>query len=346
MKAFRYYGSHDAKIEEIPIPEIGAYEILVAVKACGICGTDVKTYLRGHPKIRPGTVLGHEVAGVIAVSKHPRFKTGDRVVVAPYTPCLECEACKRGHYSLCENLFDTLMDPGGFAEYVRVPKRIVDQGVFNISETLDFTIATLTEPLACCVHGLEALNIQAGQSLLIIGDGPMGLLQAVLGKKLGASPIILSGMIPERLEVASRVADVVIDASKQDLAEEISQLSPGGADKVIVSVGEVSVAQNALPLVRKGGTINLFAGMPNGAQITLDVNRIHYDEIKVLGTFGFSPKNFKRALDWLASGGLSVSGLITSTIELDDVLKGIKAAARYEGVKTIVLTSDAKESAG
>jgi len=336
MKAFRYYGAHDAKIEEIPVPEIGLEEILVAVKASGICGTDVKTYLRGHAMIPPGTVLGHEAAGVVAASQHPMFKRGDRMVVAPYAPCLECETCHRGHYSLCENLFATLMDPGAFAEYIRVPKRIADKAVFHIPETLDFAIAALTEPLACCIHGLDALDIQAGQSLLVIGDGPMGLLQALLGKAFGASPVIMSGMMPERLKIAREVADIVFDASKQDLAEEFSRLSAGGIDKVMVSVGDVAVAQDVLPLVRKGGAINLFAGMPKGAQITLDANRIHYDEIKILETFGFSPENFKRAEDLLASGRLSISRLVTSIIGLDDVLAGIEAAARYEGVKTIV----------
>ncbi len=336
MKAFRYYGSRNAKFEEVPIPEIGPDEILVAVKASGICGTDVKTYLRGHPLIPPGTVLGHEAAGVVETSQHPKFKPGDRVVVAPYAPCLECATCQRGHYSLCENLFATPMDPGAFAEYIRIPKRILDQSVFHIPETLDFAIAALTEPLACCVHGLEALDVQAGQSLLVIGDGPMGLLQATLGKAMGADPVILSGMMPERLKIAREIADVVFDVSKQDLTEEIARLSKGGIDNVIVSVGDVAVAQDALPLVRKGGTINLFAGMPKGSQITLDANRIHYDEIKVLGTFGFSPGNFKRALDLLASSELSISRLITSTIQLEDVLEGIEAAARYEGVKTII----------
>ena len=274
MKAFRYYGPRDVKLEDIPVPEIGEDEVLVAVKASGICGTDVKTYLRGHPKIPPGVVLGHEVAGVVEVSQHQKFKAGDRVVVAPYASCFKCTTCQRGHYSLCENLFEAYMDPGGFAEFVRVPKRIVEKGTLIIPDNLDFSFAALTEPLACCVHGLEALDIQKGQSLLIVGDGPMGLLQAALGRHLGASPVILSGITSDRLLVAQELADIVIDTAKNSVSEEIFSISPKGIDKVIVSVGEVSVAQASLPLIRKGGAINLFAGMPKDSQIYEKSKRI------------------------------------------------------------------------
>ncbi len=336
MKAFRYYGPGQAAVEEIPVPTIGPDEILVDIQACGICGTDVKTYLRGHAKIPPGAVLGHEMAGIITASNSPKFSPGQRVVVAPYAPCLTCETCQRGHYSLCDNLFTTFPEPGGFAETLRVPKRIVEQGVFPIPEGLDTITATLTEPLACCLHGLEAINVQAGQSLLIIGDGPMGLLQAILGKEMGADPVILSGATPHRLAYARQIADIVVDASTTDLAAVIGYVAPGGVDKIMLSVANEGIIQSAFPLLRKGGAINLFAGMPGDSIVTLPTNRIHYDEITVTGTFGFWPEHFERALALLASGTLIAPGFITGTVGLEGVEEALKAAGGYEGIKTIV----------
>lgn len=337
MKAFRYYGPGQAEIEETAVPEIGTGEILVSIKACGICGTDIKTFKRGHAKIPPGAVLGHEMAGEVIASKTAKFTVGQRVVVAPYAPCLACSTCQRGHHSLCENLFDTFPDPGGFAETLRVPERIVKQVVVPLPDHLDYATASLTEPLACCLHGLEAIGVQAGNSLLIMGDGPMGLLQAILGRALGASPIILSGMTPQRLELARTLVDVVVDVSTTGLVEAVKGVLPKGVDRVMVSVANVAVAETAVSLVRKGGAINLFAGMPPNAAITLDMNRIHYDEIKLTGTFGFGPDHFHQALDLLTSGKLDLSGFITNRVALSDVKQAIISAGRYEGIKTVVL---------
>ena len=336
MKAFKYYGPGQAQVEEIPTLTIGPDEILVDIQACGICGTDVKTYLRGHAKIPPGAVLGHEMAGIITASNSPRFSPGQRVVVAPYAPCLTCETCQRGYHSLCDNLFTAFPEPGGFAETLRVPKRIVEQGVFPIPDGLDTITATLTEPLACCLHGLEAFDVQARQSLLIIGDGPMGLLQAMLGKEMGADPVILSGATPHRLAYAHQGADVVVDASTTDLAAVIAESAPGGVDKIMLSVASKKLIQAALPLLRKGGAINLFAGMPGDSTVALPTNRIHYDEIAVKGTFGFWPEHFERALALLASGTLIAPGFVTATVTLDHVETAMKAAGGYEGIKTVV----------
>lgn len=337
MKAARYHGPRSITIESLPEPICGDGEVLLTMKACGICGTDVKTYIRGHPLIPPGSVLGHEVAGVVVETQHPDFAIGDRVVVAPYAPCLSCEACRRGHYSLCENLFESSMDPGGFAEMVRVPRRIADQALFKLPDHLDFMTASLTEPLACCIHGLEALDLRAGQSLLIMGDGPMGLLQAVLGKALGASPVILSGITPHRLDFARQVADVVIDVSAQNLTSELNHRTPYGPEQIIVSVGNADVVQEALQLVAKGGAVNIFAGMPKDAMLTLPVNRIHYDEIRILGTFGFGPQHFRQALDVLTQSDNALKDMFTHTASLDGIEDALQASSRYEGIKGVVL---------
>jgi len=337
MKALKYYGPGKVELDRLPTPTIGPGELLVSVKACGICATDVKTFVRGHPKIAPGAVLGHEVVGEIIAGGEAGFAPGDRVVIAPYAPCRSCRACRQGYFSLCDHLFESSLDPGGFAETVRVPQRIVEQGLLHLPETLDLVTATLTEPLACCLHGLEALQLQAGESLLIIGDGPMGLLQAIAGRSLGAKPVILSGLTPLRLEMARTLADVVVDISQTDLAEVVTATVPGGVDKVIVSVGDVGAAQAAFPLAGKGGAINLFAGLPANTTLPLDASRIHYDEIRVLGTFGFGPAHFRQALALLTQNPTLFSRLITTTISLAEVKEALTAAARYESIKTVVV---------
>jgi L-iditol 2-dehydrogenase len=335
MKALRYYGPSKVAVEEVPSPLISEGEVLVSMKSCGICGTDVKTYVRGHPLIPPGSVLGHEIAGVVTATEHPNFKIGDRVVVGPYAPCMDCMMCRRGHFSLCENLFQASLDPGGFAEMIRVPRRIADQVLFKIPDGLDFDVAALTEPLACCVHGLEALDFQRNQSLVIIGDGPMGLMQAALGKALGASPVVLCGMTPNRLEFAARVADHIIDSSKQNVEAILRDLLPVGPEKILVSVASVDLVQQALMLVGKGGAVNIFAGMPKDATFAMPVNRIHYDEVRVVGTFGFGPQHFRQALDLLVGNTLPLQGFITRKVDLDGVEAALQAAQRYDEIKVV-----------
>lgn len=338
MKALKYYGPGTAEVEDIPVPTAGPGEVLIAVRACGVCATDVKTFVRGHPKIRPGSVLGHEIAGIVAeVDGVEGLHPGERVAVAPYVPCGACPQCERGHFSLCERLFDVLVEPGGFSEFLRVPSRIVAGGLLPLPDGTSFVEASFAEPLACCLHGLEMLGVREGESLLIVGDGPMGLLQAELGRLFGAKPIILSGMIPERLAGAARIADIVIDAQREDVAEAVRRATGGGADRVMVSVGEAAVAQSALALVRKGGAINLFAGMARDAQLTVDVNRIHYDEITILGSFGFGPEHFRRALELIAGRQVSVRELVTATVPLTGVKAALEAAAHHRGIKTVVV---------
>ncbi len=321
----------------MPIPTIGPGELLVSISACGICGTDVKTYLHGHAKIPPGAVLGHEIVGIVAASNSPRFSVGQRVAVAPYAPCLTCETCQRGYYSLCERLFDLFPEPGGFADLLRVPERIVAQGVLPIPDQLDDLSATLTEPLACCLHGLKALDLHPGQSLLVIGDGPMGLLQVMAAKQMGIAPIILSGMTPHRLAFARQIADVVVDRSLENLADVIASTIPGGVDKILVSVANEAVAVAAISLLRTGGGINLFAGMPHSTTITLPTNRIHYDEIRILGTFGFWPSHFQQALAMLSTPDFVLPGFITHTVHMDGIKDALLAASRYEGIKAVMV---------
>ncbi len=341
MKSVKYFGPGSLKVEEVPVPKVATGEVLVAVEACGVCATDVKTFLRGHPKIKPGTGLGHEITGIIKEAPGSNtWRPGMRVTVAPYVPCGTCTQCQRRRYSLCPNLFHELLDPGGFSEFVRVPPHLASEGMVAVPETLEFGASCFAEPVACCLHAFSSIQVSAGESLVILGDGVMGLLQAEIGRALGAHPIILSGMTPERMAFAKGVADMVVDARTEDVTAAVLRTTGGeGADKVLVSVADVRAAQTAINLVRKGGAINLFAGMPTESTLALDMNRIHYDEVMLTGSFGFGPEDFRAAVDLITTGKLNVMRLVTSTVPLDETMQAIEKMARQEGVKTIVLCS-------
>lgn len=338
MKVLKYIEPRRVEISELPRPTIKNDEVLVRVQACGVCATDVKTFLRGHPHISPGAVLGHEMAGVIAESQTEDWNVGERVVVAPYVPCEECLYCSRGQYTLCERLFEAFAEPGGFSEYLRVPQRIVQKGLLRLPIEIDFNLGSLAEPIACSYHGLEAIALKRGESLLIIGDGPMGLMQAILAREFGASPIVLAGMTPTRLDIGAHLADRVIDVSKSNLPDEIKAMTnSAGVDKVMVSVGQTQVAEESIALVRRGGMINWFAGLPGGSRINIDPGRIHYDQVTLVGTFGFSHKHFARALESLTRHASDFTQLITGTVPLDGLEQAFIEGSQYAGIKTVAI---------
>ncbi|MBI5029792.1 MAG: alcohol dehydrogenase catalytic domain-containing protein [Chloroflexi bacterium] len=338
MKVLKYIEPRRVEIRELERPSIQAGEVLVQLHACGVCATDVKTFMRGHPHIKPGTVLGHEMTGIIAESQAEGWQIGERVVVAPYVPCEDCRYCARGQFTLCEKLFEAYAEPGGFSEFLRVPQRIVQKGLFRLPAEIDFALGSLVEPIACSYHGLEALRLGRNDSFLIIGDGPMGLIQAILAREFGASPVVLAGLTPSRLELAAQFADRVIDVSKQNLRDEIKTLTnDAGIDKVMVSVGQAQVAEDALALVRRGGVVNLFAGLPSSSRISVDPGRIHYDQVTLIGTFGFAHTHFALALRALMHNPSDFAQLITATVRLDGLEKAFIDSAQYAGIKTVAI---------
>ncbi len=202
-------------------------------------------------------------------------------------------------------------------------------------------LGTLVEPTACAIHGLESLGLKRGESLLVIGDGPMGLIQAILAREIGASPIVVAGMTPTRLALAARYADCVVNVAKTKLQDEIKTLTNGaGMDKVMVSVGQAQVAEDAVSLVRRGGIVNFFAGLPSGSRISLDPNRIHYDQITLTGTVGFAPSHFARALESLTRNAADFRNLITLTVPLEGLEKAFLDSSRYEGIKTVAVMGE------
>lgn len=340
MKAAVYYGPEDVMVEELEVPKIQDNEVLVRVRICGVCATDVKTILVGHPMIKPPTVLGHEIAGeVIDVGKNvTEHRVGDRVVVAPYVPCGACYYCQHEQHTLCSRLFERTPTPGGFSQMVKVPSNIVEKGTLLIPADVSYEEAAFTEPLACCLHGMEECHIGVGHTVAIVGDGPMGLMHLQLANVAGARKVIMSGRLDERLNVAKELgADVIVNETKEDPVKKVTDETEGrGADVVIVAVGSAAAAEQGLKLVRRGGTVNFFGGFPSGTEFKLDPNLIHYSEVKLTGTFGFSHADFVKSLQLISKRKVDVKKLITHKFRLDQVLDAVKISAQLKGLKVLL----------
>ena len=306
MKAVRYYAPNDIRYEEVKIPELNKGEILVKVKAALTCGTDVKTFRRGHPVLIKKTPsgFGHEFSGIIEKVDESvkNFKVGDRVVCANSAPCGECFYCRREEYELCENL-DLLN--GAYAQYIVIPKRIVEKNTLIIPSDLDFSLAAFSEPLSNVVHGIAKTPIKKGDVVGVMGIGPIGLMFAKLAKLKGAKVIAL-GRNPLKLKLAKEFAqaDVVIDLKKYPDPKEIIMSHTNeqrGLDVAIECVGLPEMWEKMFSLVRKGGYVHFFGGCATGTTVSIDTCRLHYDEVKIISSFHHTPKYFKEALELISS---------------------------------------------
>lgn len=344
MKSIQYWGPGDIRLEEVSIKPLDEGEVLVKVESALTCGTDVKTFRRGHPVLikQVPSGFGHEFAGVVAklgknVEGIDGFQVGDRVVAANSAPCGECFFCKKEEYNLCEDLH--LLN-GAYAEYITVPARIVQKNMLKIPDDLSFDKAAFCEPLANVVHGVERTEIKAGQTVGIIGIGPIGLMFAKLAKLKGAT-VIAAGRNPLKLKLAREFsgADEVIDLTKYPNPEKIflSLTEEGkGLDVAVECVGLPSIWERMFSLVRPGGTVHYFGGCKSGSTVTFDTTRMHYGDIKMMSVFHHTPKYFRQALDLIASGQIDVEQLITGTIGLKDVQGALEKHVAGEAIKFLV----------
>ncbi len=314
MTAAVLYGKRDVRIEQIPIPRIGPGEVLVRIKAALTCGTDLKVYRQGfHARmIVPPAVFGHELAGVVeAVGDGVEsFSPGMRVVSANSGPCNKCFFCERHLANLCEDL---QFINGAYAEFIRIPERIVRQNLLILPDNLSYNEAALVEPLACVLRACEETGIVEGDTVVVIGMGPIGLMFVQVLKSLGAK-VIAAGKRPNQLSLASRMgADLVLDSTRSNVVEQVRKITNGrrGADVVIEAVGTTETWQQAMGMVRRGGTINLFGGCPSGTHIPLDTTLIHYSEITIKASFHHTPRHIREALDIIHRGNLRAQSLIT-----------------------------------
>ncbi|MBR1616995.1 zinc-binding dehydrogenase [bacterium] len=341
MKAILYYAPGDIRYEEVDVPKLQEGEILVKVEAALTCGTDVKTYKRGHPvlikKVPSG--FGHEFSGIIVKKEETqeKFKIGDRVVCANSAPCGECFFCRRGEYELCENL--ELLN-GAYAQYIVIPKRIVEKNTLIIPSNLSFAAAAFSEPLANVVHGISKTPIQKGDVVGIVGVGPIGLMFAKLAKLKGAKVIAL-GRNPLKLKMAREFAgaDIVIDTKKYPNPEQAildNTNEKRGLDVAIECVGLPDMWEKMFSLVRKGGYVHFFGGCPSGSTVALDTCRLHYDEVKIISSFHHTPQYFKEALELISSGVVEVEKLITRHMDMKYAKRAIEMHRDGEAIKILL----------
>ncbi len=341
MKAIQFYEPLNIKYEEVGIKEPKDGEVQVKIMAALTCGTDVKTYRRGHPvlikKIPSG--FGHEFSGVITkVGKNVvGFNVGDRVVAANSAPCGECFFCKRGEYNLCEKL--EFLN-GAYAEYINVPKAIVKRNLLHLPDDLSFERAAFAEPLANVVHGVEKTGIKAGQTVGVVGLGPIGLMFVKLAKLKGAK-VIAAGRNPLKLKMAKEFgdADEIVDLNKYKNPEKIFlNFSEGkkGLDVAVECVGLPEIWESMFTYVRRGGTVHLFGGCKQGTSISIDTRRLHYDEIKVLSIFHHTPLYFREALRLIYEEKLPVEKLITETVPLERAEEGLIKHMNGRALKVLI----------
>lgn len=341
MKSIQYWGPQDIRYEQVNIKPLEEGEVLVKVESALTCGTDVKTFRRGHPvlikEIPSG--FGHEFSGIITkIGRNVEgFNVGDRVVAANSAPCGECFFCKREEYNLCENL-DFLN--GAYAEYIVVPARIVKKNMLILPEGLSFDRAAFAEPLANVVHGVERTEIKAGQTVGIIGIGPIGLMFAKLAKLKGAR-VIVAGRNPLKLKAAEEFsdADEIVDLTKYPNPEKIFMEfteEKKGLDVAVECVGLPDIWERMFSLVRPGGTVHFFGGCKSGSTVTFDTTRMHYGDIKMISVFHHTPQYFRQALDLIASGQIPVEKLITSTIGLKGVQEALENHIAGNAIKFLV----------
>lgn len=345
MLAAVYHGPKDLRVEDVPVPKIREGELLVKVISASICGTDLRIFHGNHRMYTPGTVRipGHEVVGTIAEvgSEVENYSIGQRVFCAPNTGCGHCFQCITGNNNLCasyEALGVTI--DGGFAEYVRISAKSVQQGnVIPVSQSVDPAVAALMEPFACVVRGQNALQIEPGEIVLVIGAGPIGVMHTKLAKARGAGRLIVSEPIPDRAEQALRMgADRVVDPAAQNLGSVLDEESLGrGADVIIVAAPVHAAQESALELAAISGRINFFGGLPKDRPtINFDSNLVHYKELVITATTACSTADCWQAAQIVNSDLVDLSDIISQRFPLSDAVSAFVAAEDRKSLKIVL----------
>jgi L-iditol 2-dehydrogenase len=338
MRVAMYYSNRDVRLEEMPVPKIGQGEVLMRVEASGICGTDLLEWYRLH---RAPLVLGHEVAGVIeAVGERVKHhEVGDRIYAAHHVPCNTCHYCLSGHHTVCDTLRRTNFDPGGFAEYVRLPRINVEQGMFPLPEGVSFEEGTFVEPLACVLRGQRLAGLRQGQSVLVIGSGVAGLLHIQLARVSGAGYIIATDIVDYRLEAAREFgADVAVHA--RGYAPDCLRRAADGrlADLVVICSGAISAINQALQSVERGGTVLFFAPTEPGVSVPISVNDLFWrSEITLTSSYGGSPADYATALELIQAGKIRVTEMITHRLGLTETGLGFQLVGQAQDSLKVII---------
>ena len=348
MVAAVLYGREDVRIEHVPVPRAEAGELIVRVSAALTCGTDLKVFRRGyHAKmIQPPALFGHEVAGVVAEIGEgvTNFATGDRVVPINSAPCGKCYFCKRAQENLCEDL---LFNNGAYAEYIRSPARIVARNTLLVPEFVSLEHAALAEPLACALHGLEDSNPHSGDTVAVIGGGPLGLMILHVAALAGCKVI---AVVKHDAQVeaatalgAAHVIHLTSDVSSEDVVQAVRDLTPDGrgVDIAIEAVALPETWEQAVEMVRNGGVVNFFGGPETGTKVQFDTNRLHYGDLTLKATFHHTPEICRRAFALIASGKFQASRFITGHASLGELNQAfaqlLDRAGHGNRIKTAIL---------
>jgi L-iditol 2-dehydrogenase len=345
MLAAVYHGPEDVRLEEVPVPIIGADEVLLKVANAGICGTDLRIWHGAHRKFPQGTVRipGHELVGdIIELGANVKgLEPGERVFVAPNMGCGHCRQCVSGNNNRCARYeaIGVTMD-GAFAEYVRIPAAAILQGnLIPLAAQADPAAAALIEPFACVLRGQDAVAVRPGEVVLVIGAGPIGVMHVMLARLRGAGRVIVSDLLPDRLRLAIRTgADRTANPLQEDLAAVIAEESGGeGADVIIVAAPAAGAQEEALKLSAIGGRINLFGGLPREqSTIRFDSNLVHYKELVVTGTTACSTADCWRAAALVNSGRVDLSHLVSARFPLGEALQALAAAEDRKSLKVVI----------
>jgi L-iditol 2-dehydrogenase len=338
MRAAVYYGKDDIRIEEMSLPVTGPGELLVRVRASGICGSDVMHWYRAG---RGPLVLGHEISGeVVETGEGVRdYKPGDRISASHHVPCNTCHYCLNDHHTVCETLRKTNFYPGGFSEYLKLPSINVERGVYLLPDDVSFGDATFIEPLACVYRGQRIAGIGIGKSVLVIGSGISGLLHIQLAKALGASLVIATDLSRYRLDFAESLgADEAVSADEDSSAVFRKRNRGRLADIVIVTAGSRAAIQQAFRSVERGGTILFFAPAGEGVSVELPVNDLFWrNEVTITSSYAANYNEHMKALELIRQKKVDVSAMITHTLELSDTARGFQLVEdARESIKVII----------
>ncbi len=339
MFAVEYHSNDDIRVVELPIPAIGPGELLVQMRGCGLCASDVmEWYMKPRAPLYPG----HEPVGIVAAVGEgvEQFAVGQRVFLHHHVPCMVCHFCRRGSFSQCPTFRATRLYPGGLAEYIRVPALNVQLDVLSIPDELSFEAATLIEPLACCVRGIDRAAIRPGDSVLVLGAGSNGLMLAQLAQQRGAVPVMIVDPIAYRRQRALDVGiDYALDPQTGTVVDQIHALNDRRKpDVVIVTPSSISAMQQGIELVGPGGTVLLFAPPPPEALLPVTPNTLFFQEISLRTSYSAGPYETRHALDLLRSGRIRPESVITHHFPLKDAVRAFQLVAKPgDALKVVVV---------
>ncbi len=343
IQAVVYHAPGDIRLESIPMPDCGADELRVKVDACAVCGTDLKAYLYGNPRLKAPIVMGHEFTGLIETvgAEVEGFAIGERIVMATSISCGECYYCRQGWTNLCVDLAPMgFTYPGGMAEYTTIPGRALKNGhVIKVPQSVKAEHAALAEPVSCAVNAMENCNLNPGDTVVVIGAGPMGIINACVARQAGAKKIILAEINDVRLRQAEAFGfERLTNATGEQLTELVMQETDGlGADVVIVAAPAGPPQEQAPAMTRKRGTVCLFASLPaDNKMLSIDSRAIHYGELRVIGTSDSTPEHVRQAVELIADGSLPTDQLATHILPLGDIFKAYDLMQSGEALRVIL----------